>query len=54
MITHARPQDEDIKFGTFDFSGGKPVPTYLAKKKPKMTLQQTLKKVRCVYSTGRA
>jgi len=29
------PQDEAVRFGTFDFSGGKPVPSYLVKKKPK-------------------
>ena len=42
-------QDEDIKFGTFDFGSGKPVPTYLSKKKSKPTLQQALQRVRVPF-----
>lgn len=38
-------QDGDLKFSAFDFRGNTPVPSHVAAKKPKLSLQQALKKV---------
>lgn len=40
------PSPADIQFGTFDWSSGKPVPTYLAQKRKRPSNQVLLKKVR--------